>query len=126
MEEVLDTPYITFEIRDNLLYATYKKGVKITLEVAKKVVADRLALIKDRRYPIIILNQGVVSIDKPARDYLSSGEGIKGLTAAALILDSPFGSFLGNFMLSVTKPALVAKIFTKTDVALRWLEKYKV
>ncbi len=126
MTEILDTPYITFEIKHGLLYATYKKGVKITLEIAKQVVADRLSLIKDRRYPILILNQGVVSIDKPARDYLSSSEGIKGLTAGALILDSPFGSFLGNFMLSVTKPAFAAKIFTKADAAIKWLEKYKV
>lgn len=126
MTNVLDTPHIVFEVKDGLLHATYKKGVKITLDIAKQVVANRLRHTGDARYPIIIYNQGVISIDKPARDFLSSSEGVKNLTAAALILDSAFGSFLGNFLLSVSKPSITAKIFTKPDVAIKWLQQYKV
>jgi hypothetical protein len=120
------TPYVSFEIKDGIIHAAYKRGVKLNLDIARNIVAYRLEFTKGLIYPAIIFNQGVISIDKPARDFLSSAEGVKNLAAAALILDSAFGSFLGNFILSVTRPPLIAKIFTKPELALKWLQQYKV
>ena len=125
MVKVQDTPYVHYKLQDDLLIATYKKGVKLSLDMAKEIVKARLEFTNHKPSLVLIYNQGVVSMDKKARDYLSSNEGISGIIAAAIVLDSPFGSFLGNFFLSVTKPKIPARIFSKKEEALKWIQKYR-
>jgi hypothetical protein len=74
--------------------------------------------------PALIFNQGVISMDKEARQFLSSADGIKGLKAAAIILDSPFGSFLGNFFLAVNKTSMPVRIFSSAGSAAKWLAQF--
>jgi hypothetical protein len=124
MAETLDTPYISFEIKESILVASYKKGLKINLPIAEEIVKARLIFTNERNIPVMILNQGVVSIEKKARDFLSSKNGIKGVKAAAIVLKTPFGSFLGNFLISVTKPSMPAKIFSTEEAAMRWLKNF--
>src|SRR5258708_2906351 len=104
MYKVLDTQYVHLELQEDLLIATYKKDIKITLGIAKEIVSTWHEFIEYKQVVALVYNQGVRSIDKKGRDYLSSNEGIGVLIlAGALVLDSPFSSFLGNFYLSVTK-----------------------
>jgi len=125
MVKVLDTQYVHYELQDDLLIATYKKGLKISLDMAKEIVKARLDFTNQTPILVMVYNQGVVSMNKKARDYLSSNDGIRGIIAAAIVLDSPFGSFLGNFFLSVTKPKIPARIFSKKEDSLKWLQKYR-
>jgi hypothetical protein len=125
MKKILDTPYVHFELQDDLLICTYKRGLKLNLDMAKEIVKTRLEFINYKPTLVLVYNQGVVSMDKKARDYLSSDEGLRGCIAGAIVLDSPFGTFLGNFYLSVTKPKMPARIFSKTEAALKWLQKFR-
>jgi len=124
MYKVLDTPYVHLELQDDLLIGTYKKGLKFTLAIAKEVVKTRLEFQEYKPVVALVLNAGVVSMDKEARDYLSN-EGSEGIIAGAVVLDSPFASFLGNFYLSVAKPKVPARSFTKTEAAMKWLQKFR-
>ena len=125
MTKTLDTPYVHFELQDDLLICTYKKGLKLNLDMAKEIVTARLEFINYQPRLVLVYNQGVVSMDKKARDYLSSDIGVSGAIAGAIVLDTPFGSFLGNFYLSVTKPKIPLRIFSKTEAALQWLDKFR-
>jgi len=125
MAKFLDTSYVYLELHDDLLIGTYKKGLKINLEIAKEIVKARLEFTDHKPKLTLALNQGVVSMDKKARDYLSSDEGVRGVIAGAIVLDSPVGSFLGNFYLSVSKPKVPARIFTKREDAIKWLSKFR-
>jgi hypothetical protein len=116
--------YVNLEMHGDILIGTYKKGLKITLPIAKEIVSVRLVFTNNTDLPALILNQGVVSMDKDARDFLSSKEGVKGLKAGAIVLDSPFSSFLGNFFIRISKPKIPAKIFTNKEDALIWLEQF--
>ena len=120
----LDTPYVYYEVKDGILIATYKKGNKINLDIAKKIVEDRLKFTGNKSMAVLVHNHGVLSMDKEARDYLSSAAGSQGLKAGAIILDSEFTSMLGNFILSVSKPVIPAKLFTNVSQAMKWLQKY--
>jgi hypothetical protein len=124
MKKILETPYVNFELHDDLLIGTYKKGLKITLDIAKEIVKTRLEFTDYKPKLTLALNQGVISMDKKARDYLSN-EGIQGVIAGAIVLDTPFGSFLGNFYLSVTKPKIPLRIFSKKEAALTWLDRFR-
>lgn len=106
---------------DGILFATYKAGLKLTLEDVKNIVSERLKLLDGKKVPVLIIDSGVVSMDKSARDYLSSDEGIAGLKSAALIENSFFSKMLINFFLRLTNPKIQVRAFGNTDDALKWL-----
>jgi|SRR5687768_14926381 len=125
MHKFLDTLYVHYELQDDLLIGTYKKGLKISLEMAKEIVKTRLEFTGHKPVVALVYNQGVVSMDKDARDFLASEEGVRGFIAGAIVLDSPVGSFLGNFYLSVSKPKIPARIFSNKEAALKWLQQFR-
>lgn len=120
----LDTPYVYFEIKHNVLFATYKKGLEINLKMAKEIVDSRLKFMQGRRLPVIVFDGGVISMSKEARDFFGSAEGNEGLLAGAIIQHSPVAAAINNFFLFVSKPNIPAKIFTNVDAALKWLSKF--
>jgi hypothetical protein len=125
-KEILKTTRVDFEIRNGILYVTYKPHVNIDLEASKEIVKTRLEYTNGVSYPILVIDAGVISMDKAARDYSSDKSGgLKGVLAGALLLNSVYSEFLGNFFLRITKPAIPTKIFTDKEKALEWLEQFK-
>jgi len=121
---ILDTQFVYLEIADGIVIVTYKKGITITLDVAKEIVRTRMEFTSNTLYPMLVLDEGVVSAEKSARDYFSN-EGTKGLTAGAFVLKSVYSTFLINFYLKVTNPKVPFKIFTDKGKALEWLGQFK-
>ena len=113
---------IRMVIEDGILYATYKAGLKMTIDDAKNIVNERLKILEGKSLPVLIIDSGVVSMDKSARDFLSSDEGILGLKAAAIIENSLFSKMLINFFLRLTNPKIQVKAFSNQDDALNWLK----
>lgn len=63
-------------------------------------------------------------MNKEARDYFSTKEGSRGLSAAALVLKSPFSKMFGNFLLKINSPVMPVKIFNDDKKAKLWLQQY--
>ena len=126
-KKILETNDVMFEMADGIVYMTYKDGLKITLENAKRIVIDRKKFTEGKIYPGIIFMTGLTSINREAREYLASDEAIIGINACAVVSDSVFNKFLANFFLRISfvKPKMPAKLFTDKAKALKWLEKYK-
>ncbi len=124
-KKILDTEHVHIELVDGIMVSYFKEGITLTLEVAKEVVKVRSEFFEYKFYPMLIEDKGVVSMTKEARDYFSTKEGAAYINAAALLLNSVFSMYLGNFFLKVSKPVTPAKIFTDKAKALKWLEKYK-
>ena len=112
---------IKMEVEDGILYATYKAGLKLTLDDVRNIVKERLVLLEGKSLPVLIIDAGVVSMDKSARDFLSSEEGISGLKSAAIIENSLFSKMLINFFLKLTNPKLQVRAFGSHEEALNWL-----
>jgi hypothetical protein len=119
-----DTPYVHMELRDGILIATYKKGLNIDLKMAERIIRSRLDFTEGRKLPVLIRNQGVITINKEAREYLSSVEGTTGLSAAAIILNSPFEFVLGVFFVKVNGSLIPSKVFSDEASAMKWLKKF--
>ncbi|MEZ4805050.1 MAG: hypothetical protein R2852_06085 [Bacteroidia bacterium] len=120
--EKFENNQIKMEIIDGVLFATYKAGLKLTLTDVKNIVNERLVLLKGKQLPVLIIDSGVISMDKSARDYLSSEEGISGLKSAAIIENSIFSKMLINFFLRLTNPKIQVKAFGNQEEALTWLK----
>jgi hypothetical protein len=124
MEVYLDTAYVHLTLRNGILIGTYKKDLQIDLPIAREIVRSRIDFTRGKTYPALIYNKGIISIDKASRDFFASEEGILGLKAAAIVLDSPFSTFLGNFFLLVNKTSIPVKIFSNDRQGFNWLEKF--
>ena len=125
MRKTLDTPYVYLELEDDLLIGYYKKDKKIDLEAAKQIVRDRIAFTGNHAVLALAVNLGVRNMTKEARDYLASKEGVKNVIAGAIIVGSPVGSFIGNWYLSLSKPLIPSRTFTKKEAALKWLTQFR-
>lgn len=124
MRRTLETKSVFFEMEDGILIGTYQPHVRISLKQAKEIVVERLAFIDNKPMPTLVLNQGIVKMDKTARDYLSSAAGIAGIKCAAILVNSNFTSLTVTFFLKITKPKLLVKTFTDKKEALTWLSNY--
>ncbi len=120
----LITPYVSLEIKDDILYVTYLPGSVITLDITKDIINKRLEYTDRVPYPLVIMGEGLRSLDKESRDY-SSKQGSEGVLAGALLVNSVYTEFFGNFFLRITQPQIPAKLFTNEQEALKWLEQYK-
>ena len=112
--------------KDDILCLTYKHG-PITIAIAKEVVAKRLELTNGEKVLLLIDDKDLKGIDREARDYLSSDNGVEGLLAAALLSGNYFSQHLANFFLKITvnKPKIPAKVFANRTEAIKWLHEFK-
>lgn len=123
VSRVFENHQIRMEVKDGVLHAHYKAGLKLNLEDAKSLVREREQLCEGKEYPFIIYDGGVVSMDRDARIYFSSYEGTKGISLAAFIETSVFSKMLINFFLNLTKPNVKSRAFNNIEEAMNWIEK---
>lgn len=118
--------YVFYKLNNGILTATLKKGIAITLEVAQKIVRNRLNFIEGKSYPMIIDIKNITLLDKDARDYLATREASEGITAAALLTGPFLSVFIANFFIrfSISKVTAPIKVFTDKSEALEWLHQY--
>jgi len=125
LKKELDTPYARFNIKEGILEVSYKKGLIITPEVAREIIKTRLSFCDGHAYPCLILDEGILEIQKSARDILSSSEGTSKLTASALVMGTAYGRIVGNFFIKLTRPSIPVKIFNSESQAIEWLKEFK-
>lgn len=121
--KVFENHQLRMEIIDGVMHAHYKAGLRLNLEDAKYLVAERIKLCEGKEYPFLIYDGGVVSMDREARVYFSSYEGTQGISMAAFLETSVFSKMLINFFLKMTKPTVKSRAFNDVNEALDWINK---
>lgn len=122
---VVETDYIRLELLDNgILIATYKRQSRLTLEMAREIVQTRLDFVGLEPRPVLVLNEGVVQIDKAARKWVGSGDGVAGIKASAVVADKPFTYFIISLILQVERPPMPVRVCRTKERAMTWLEGY--
>ncbi|MDP1744376.1 MAG: hypothetical protein Q8L90_02295 [Bacteroidota bacterium] len=120
---LLDNFEITLELEDGIVIAKFKVQ-HFDLQTVQKLVADRKKVFNGILYPIIANVTSLKSSTKAARDFFASEAGCEGISAAAVIINSPVGSIIGNFYIRISKPLRPTKLFTDITEAKKWLEKF--
>lgn len=120
----METAYVHLRVKDNILIGTYKKNVHIDLTVAKEIVRIRLSFTRGKKMPSLILSEGVVSIDKAAREYFVSAPATEGLLATAIVVKTPFSRFLGSVFMHLNKSPMPVRIFSTQAKAETWLQQF--
>lgn len=123
MKQAVETQYVTFQLIDGVLRATYKPSV-IDLNIAQEAVKLRKEFCNHKRYPHLINDYSVAKMTKSARDFLSSPEATEGISAAAVITNSLFKRTMVNFFVNVTRPKIPVKMFVNEEEAMFWLKDW--
>jgi len=123
----IETEDVFFTIDDEILFCSYKKQIEIDLDIAKRIIKDRVAFTEGKSYPILIDFTNMHSATKEAREYMNQPEGgLKGLLGGAFLSNSLVTTLFVNLYLKINQPAIPAKFFTKKDEAIAWLKSLKL
>lgn len=109
-----------FKLENGIVIGVFQSEY-FDLSIAQKVTDYRLAFQKGKKYPLLSNIKKVSGSTKAARDFMASKEGCEGVVVAAMIIDSPIGSMIGNFFISISRPLVPTKIFTDETEAKNWL-----
>lgn len=119
----IENEYARFWIDRDILFFVYKTNIIVTLEAAKKIVADRIEFQKEKSYPIFCDIRGIKDVHKNARDYLAR-EGSILTRAVSILVDPPISRAILDFYLKMSKPPIPTKVFTDKHKALRFLKPF--
>ncbi|MGG9964087.1 hypothetical protein [Ferruginibacter sp. SUN106] len=121
---VPDNSYVYLHTNKGILIGSYMQKLHISLPIAKEIVRARMAFTQGQQWPVMIIGHEIVSISKPAREYLASPEATQGLIATAIVVQSEFHRIIGNFFISVNKTSMPVKIFSNVQKAEKWLAQF--
>ncbi|HSH67450.1 MAG TPA: hypothetical protein VLB84_17025 [Bacteroidia bacterium] len=122
--DTFENEYVKIWIENDILFSNYQKNIIIDLDIAKKIIDDRVKFTKGKNYPILIDFTNLHSVTKEARDYMNAPDGgLKGLSAGAFLSNSLVTTLFVNLYLTINKPSIPAKFFTKKAEAITWLKE---
>jgi hypothetical protein len=112
-----------FWIEGGILFFEYKPNTTIDLEVAMRVVADRIALQNEMYLPVYCDIRGIVSTNKAGRDYLAKSGSVLA-KAVALIANENISMTFSTFYLEISRPSIPTRIFSVEQDALDYLKEF--
>lgn len=92
--------------------------IKVVLEHTSKLINSNAC------YTCSIIGQGL-TVEKEAREKASEPEFQKYTLASAIVHNSLAHKILGNFIVTVQRPAVATKLFTSTQDALKWFDELR-
>ena len=117
--------FATYKLSDGILTVEFKPDVIIDLRVAKKVVAARHDLVRGHTYTTMtVINNDYLLLEKDAYRYLGSADGVKYMSAGAIVINSPLRRILTNFQLTFYKQKVPLRVFSARSDARLWLLNY--
>ena len=113
---------MTLQEKEGALIVLYKPGIRLDLDMAKQLVANRLDYQKGKNQPVVIHMNGIKATSKEARLYMGK-EGVQGITMGAFIVRNSIEQVILNFFLSIERPPIPTKAFTNEEDALVWIKE---
>ncbi len=106
---------------DGIVQIFVKPGAEYTFAEAKQTLAGIDQVSNDKLRPVLVDFRNIKTMERAARQELAA---CKGVTSAALLIDSVLSQMIGNALIAFSKPTLPAKIFTSETAAIEWLKEF--
>ncbi len=111
-------------IEDDIIYVTFLCE-HYTEEMINSAIKQRIAITKDKSYPMFADIRKIKSFTREARQRLAQKDSGYGTKAAAILIDSKIQEVLYNFFNTIYKAPSPAKMFTNREKAIEWLQQFK-
>ena len=120
---VLTHPRFRMWLRpDGIVQLTWAQRVDIGLEDATAAIQALAEITGGRRSPLLVDLHDSGTVSRPARVELARRNDV--VTAVALVVGTPLSRMVGNFFLSVNRPAYPIRLFADETSALAWLQSF--
>ena len=123
MKTPINNEYHRIVLENGIVIETFKLSY-MDLKTTQKLVEDTVIAFAKKSYPLLANIRSVKHSSKKAREFFASEKGCEGIIAAALLVDSTFGSMIGNFFVKVSNPLVPTKAFSNEIEAKKWLTQY--
>jgi len=123
----IENEYHTIWIENGIIHGSYNPNLKvIDITIAKKLVSDRLKLSNGITRPVLVDTSNAKTINKEAEEYMATGDAMKYLSAAAILVHSRVAKVMASIYISLSRPKIPTKVFIDKAKALVWLEQFKL
>ena len=113
-------------IEDGIVMKIYRTEINnITLEIAKRLVAERKKICNGKTYPMLVDTNRVPSIDHDAREYLGCEKSCQNLSAIGILSHNPISTIFINFYIKFSQSTIPKKMFNSREKAIRWLNQFR-
>jgi len=119
-------PLTTFtkEPEGDIIYVEYIKNLKVDLDVAKELVANRLDFAENKPHYLIIDVSNIKQITSEAKTYMQDPTlGLKNILGTAFIASNQVSALIANIF--VKTPNIISKFFSQKKEALLWIKELK-
>jgi len=120
---LLENDEVKIELEEGIVIANWKTSF-VDINVARRAVKYRLECTNHASYPLLSNIKSIKHGTKEARDFLALEKSCEGIIAAAVLVNSPIGSMIGNFFIKINRPFILTKIFTDELEAKIWLAQF--
>lgn len=108
----------------NFFLAEYATDLRVDLDVAKQIVADRLEFTQHEEHYLVIDLSNVKEVTPEAKDFLQHPNGgLYKIKAAALFANNPVGTLLAQ-VYAKTPTTFPCQFFTSREDAIRWIQEF--
>ncbi len=125
-KEAFVTDYVKMWIENGVIHTEYPPNIVITLEIAKKIVADRVEYTGGVTYPGYADIRNLKKAEYPAMKYWASEESYSCLSRLAVFSDKKLSKIFFNFWFKVDKPFRPTRYFTDEGSAYLYLKPVSV
>lgn len=103
--------------------AIESENMRHDVEEAKVVIAAVLEISEGKKYPLLNV-LGDIYVTEAAQKYYQSQP--PAACASAMIVKTFAQRLIGNFFLNYRKLPIPTKLFESEEMAIKWLEEYKI
>jgi len=123
MHDFLETDYARMRIDNSILIFEYKPTQIRGIELARRIVSDRLKFQKGRAYPVLCDARRLLEADKLARDILAY-EGTLLTKAISFLVQPIHNKARAEFFVQSNTVLVPTAIFTNEEQAISFLKSY--
>jgi hypothetical protein len=113
-----------FWIENHILLFQFKTGVSIDFPAAQQIIADRIKIQNEKPYPILCNIEGLVNVNKAARDYFANQGSVMTNAVGIVANQNSFSFLMAMFYIRVSKPRVPTKVFADKTMALQFLKTF--
>jgi hypothetical protein len=125
-QDYIENEYAEFWIEDGIILEIFKPSVEIiNLDIAVKMVYDRLKVSNNRTMPLYVDLNKAREMDSAARTYFSKGDSLKYVSACGVHMHNYIHWLGAKLFLAVYSQQVKLEVFRTKGKAIEWLKNYK-
>jgi hypothetical protein len=109
---------------DGIVEIVFKKSSNIGVVECKEMIETYKSNLEPKKFPLLHIIEDYVNIEKSAREFSATEEGLSFSKAEAYVMNSLAHKMLANFYMKVNKPSVPTRFFKDKNEAIDWLKGF--